>query len=149
MAFSHHNSLTPVPPLGTPFNTISCFSDQMAYLPNAPQCSRWIHQRGCSSLRSPSSTILLRSSIVDLTFIFTFIFIFLFLEQLRLGSISHAVTSVTSWWHSHKTDHGTQENGVEGSRIKWYHTTWTTHVDLMSYTWLFRVGCTAVSMDHE
>ena len=57
MAFSHHNSLTPVPPLGTPFNTISCFSNQMAYLPNAPRCSRWIHQRGCSSLRSSSSTI--------------------------------------------------------------------------------------------
>jgi len=29
----------------------------MAYLPNAPQHSRQIHQRGCSSLRSPSSTI--------------------------------------------------------------------------------------------
>ena len=29
-------------------------------------------------------------------FIFHFIFIFLFLEQLRLGFISHAVTSVTN-----------------------------------------------------
>jgi len=29
----------------------------MAYLPNAPRCSRQIHQRGRSSLRSPSSTI--------------------------------------------------------------------------------------------
>ena len=29
----------------------------MAYLPNTPQYSRQIHQRGCSSLRSPSSTI--------------------------------------------------------------------------------------------
>ena len=57
MAFSHHNSLTPVPPLGTPFNTISCFSNQIAYLSNAPWCSRRIHQRGCSSLRSSSSTI--------------------------------------------------------------------------------------------
>ena len=57
MAFSRHNSSTPVPPLGTPFNMISCFSDQMVYLPNAPQHSRQIHQRGCSSLRSPSSTI--------------------------------------------------------------------------------------------
>jgi len=57
MASSCHNSSTPVPPLGTPFNTISCFSDQMAYPPNTPQCLRWIHQRGCSSLRSPSSTI--------------------------------------------------------------------------------------------
>jgi len=29
----------------------------MAYLPNMPWRLRWIHQRGCSSLRSPSSTI--------------------------------------------------------------------------------------------
>ena len=29
----------------------------MAYLPNVPQCSRQIHQRGCSSPRFPSSTI--------------------------------------------------------------------------------------------
>ena len=57
MASSRRNSSTPVPPLGTPFNTISCFSDQMAYPPNVPQHSRQIHQRGCSSPRSPSSTI--------------------------------------------------------------------------------------------
>jgi len=57
MASSRHNSSTPVPPLGTPFNTISCFSDQMAYSPNAPRCSRWIYQRGQSSPRFPSSTI--------------------------------------------------------------------------------------------
>jgi len=57
MASSRCNSSTPVPPLGTPFNMILCFSDQMAYLPNAPRCSRWIHQRGHSSLRSSSSTI--------------------------------------------------------------------------------------------
>jgi len=57
MAFSCHNSLTPVPLLGTPFNKILCFSDQIAYLPNALQHSRQIHQRGHSSLRSSSSTI--------------------------------------------------------------------------------------------
>ena len=38
---------------------------------------------------------------------FSFFFYFLFLEQLGLGLISHAVTSVTTWWHSHKTDHRT------------------------------------------
>ena len=65
------------------------------------------------------------------TLLFFFFFIFLFLEQLRLGFISHAVTSVTNWWHSHKTDHGTWENEVEGTRIKWHHTTWTTHAGLM------------------
>ena len=57
MAFSCHNSSTLVPPLGTPFNTISCFSDQMAYLPNVPRHSRRIHQRGYLSLRSPPNTI--------------------------------------------------------------------------------------------
>ena len=31
----------------------------------------------------------------------------LFLEQLRLGFISHAVTSVTNQWRNHKTDHET------------------------------------------
>ena len=39
-------------------------------------------------------------------FILFFLY-FLFLEQLGLGFICHAVTSVTTWWHSHKTDHGT------------------------------------------
>ena len=100
---------------------------------------------------------LLRSLTMDLTFIFRFYFIlffiflffsFSFLEQLRLGFISHAVILVTSWWCSHKTDHGTWEKEVEGSRIKWHHTAWTTHAGLMSYIWSFRVGCTVVSMDH-
>ena len=40
-------------------------------------------------------------------FYFFFYSLFLFLEQLRLGVISHTVTSVTTWWCSHKTDHGT------------------------------------------
>jgi len=59
MAFSCHNSSTStlVPLLGTSFNTISHFSDHLAYLPNALQHSRQIHQRGHSSLRSSSSTI--------------------------------------------------------------------------------------------
>ena len=59
IAFSCYNfsTSTLVPLLGTPFNTISCFSDHLAYLPNTPQCSRWIHKRGCSSPRFPFSTI--------------------------------------------------------------------------------------------
>jgi len=59
--------------------------------------------------------------------------IFLFLEQLGLGLISHAITSVT-WWQSHKTDHETWENLVEDSRtnnvMQYEHhmlTSWTTH----------------------
>jgi len=57
MVSSCRNSSTLVPLLGTPFNTISRFSDQLAYLPNTPWCSRQIHQRGRSSPRSSSSTI--------------------------------------------------------------------------------------------
>ena len=57
MASSHCNSLTQVPLLGTPFNTISHFSDQIAYPPNTLRCSRWIHQRDHLSPRSPFSTI--------------------------------------------------------------------------------------------
>ena len=67
-------------------------------------------------------------------FLVFFSFIFLFLEQLGLGAISHAVTSVTTWWRSHKTDHETWENLVEDSRtndvIQHGHhmlTLWTTH----------------------
>ena len=57
MASSHRNSSTPVPLLGTPFNTILRFSEPMAYLPNVPRCLRRLYQRGRSSPRSPSSTI--------------------------------------------------------------------------------------------
>ena len=80
---------------------------------------------------------------------FFFLFNFLFLEQLRLGFISHAVTSVTNWWHSHKTDHKTWEKEVEGSRTKWRHTAWMTYAGLMLYSWSFRVGYTVASTDHE
>ena len=66
---------------------------------------------------------------------FSFSFNFLFLEQLGLGVISHAVTSVTNWWRSHKTDHETWEKEVEGSGTKWRHTAWTTHTGLMLYSW--------------
>ena len=81
-------------------------------------------------------------------FLFDVFLYFLFLEQLGLELISHTVTSVTTWWHSHKTDHETWKNEVEGSRIEWRYTTWTPHVGLMLYTWSFRVGCTVVSTDH-
>ena len=67
-----------------------------------------------------------RSKKVDLTFfffpfyfyffLFNLFFYFLFLEQLELGLISHAITSVTTGWHSYKTDHKTGENMVEDSR---------------------------------
>ena len=102
-------------------------------------------------------TNLSRLLTMDLTFIFhfsfyfilfCFSFIFLFLEQLGLGFIRHAVTSVTNWWCSHKTDHGSWKKKVEGSGTKWRHTAWTTHTGLMLYSWSFRVGCTVASTDH-
>ena len=49
-------------------------------------------------------------------FIFNLFFHFLFLEQLGLGLIGHAVTSVTTRWCSHKTDHKTWEKEVESSK---------------------------------
>jgi len=71
------------------------------------------------------------SFLFSCSFIFLF---FLFLEQLRLRLIGHAVTSVTTWWRSHQTDHKTWENLVENSRtddvIQHGHhmlTSWTTH----------------------
>ena len=124
---------------------------------------RWLkkHIWNCSSNQETFcyciSNQLSRSLTMNLTFIFhfsfyfilfCFSFIFLFLEQLRLGVISHAVTSVTNWWCSHRTDHGTWKKEVEGSRTKWHHTVWTTHAGLMSYSWSFRVRCTVASMDH-
>jgi len=64
MAFFCCNSLThlestPVSLLRTSFNIILYFSDNLtrAYLPNTPQYSRYIHQRGWSSPRSPTCTI--------------------------------------------------------------------------------------------
>ena len=67
-------------------------------------------------------------------FYFVLFFYFLFLEQLELGQIGHAVTSVTIWWHSHKTDHEIWENLVKDSKtddvIQHEHhmlASWTTH----------------------
>ena len=59
MAFFHHNSSmsTLVLPLGISFNTISHFSDNLTYPPNALQHSRHIHQKDQSFPRSPSYTI--------------------------------------------------------------------------------------------
>ena len=101
-----------------------------------------------SFLEKNLSLYLSRSSTVDFVFIFSFSLFSIFRTILRLGSISHTVTSVTNWWQSHKTDHETWENGVEGSRTKWRHTAWTTYAGLMLYSWSFRVGCTVANTDH-
>jgi len=84
----------------------------------------------------------------SLYFIFLFLFL-LFLEQLRWGlsvTLSHQsqVDGIIT-----RLITRLKENRVEGSGTRWCHTTWTTHVGLMSYTWSFRIGCTVVSTDHE
>ena len=101
------------------------------------------------SLVSSLQTVDLVFSLFYFSFLFSFhfIFYFLFLEQPGLGLIGHAVTSVTTWWHSHKTDYETWGEFSKKFENKWYHTTWTPHVGLMDYRWLFRIGCTVVSMD--
>ena len=82
-------------------------------------------QRGEKWMLIYTITLVSSSQTVDLVFlyftfyfyfIFDLFFYFLFIEQLGLGLIGHAVTSVTIWWHSHKTDHRTWENLVEDSR---------------------------------
>jgi len=83
-------------------------------------------QRFCVHIHEVSRSLMVDFILFSLfnLFYFTllFLFNFLFLEQLGLGVISHAVTSVTNWWRSHKTDHGTWEKEVEGSGTKWHHT---------------------------
>ena len=83
-------------------------------------------------------------------FLFSFSFLFFIFSIFRnlglglevIGHISH------SWWYGHNIDYRTEEKKVEGSGTKWCHTIWTLHVDLMLYTWSFRVGCTVASTDH-
>jgi len=89
-------------------------------------------------LSVPTNWVLSRSLMVDFIFTFSFHFIlflflsFLFLERLGLGFVCHAVTSVTSWWCSHKTDHKTWENLVEDSRTD--DVIWHEHYMLASWT---------------
>ena len=66
--------------------------------------------------RSSTVDFILFFFLILFLFFFSLSFLFLFLEQLGLGLIGHAVTSVTSCWQSHKTDHKTWENLVEDLR---------------------------------
>ena len=108
--------------------------------------THWI----CSSVKIADDELYFIFPFYFILFYFSFIFLFnfLFLEQLGLGIISHAVTSVTNWWQSHKTDHRTWKKEIEDSGTKWCHIAWTIHASLMLYSWLFRVGCTVASMDY-
>jgi len=99
---------------------------------------------------------MLRLKKVDLTYFLFFsffiffsilFFYFLFLEQLGLGLISHTVilSHLMAKSQDRSWDLGEFSRRFEN---KWHHTIWTPHVDLMDYTWLFRVGCTVFSMDY-
>ena len=77
----------------------------------------WIeYSSNMTTVKFTNSGLSFSISLFIFIFILFYFSIFLFLEQLGLGFISHAVTSVTTWWHSHKTDHETWENLVEDSR---------------------------------
>ena len=96
-----------------------------------------------------SRNIKFKNSRLSFFFIFVSFFILFFIyfhfSIFRTLGLGWSVTSdgmVTTF------DHRTWEKEVKGSETKWYHTTWTPHVDLMLNTWSFRVGCTVPSTDH-
>ena len=101
-------------------------------------------------LLSKSLTVDFIYFIFSLSFYFSLPFnsYFLFLEQLGLGVISHAVTSVTSWWHSHETDHKTQEKKVEGSRTKWRYIAWTTHAGQECLSRIINIADACINLGH-
>jgi len=102
----------------------------LSYVITLHLCRTCVHH--VCIMRNPCPLMSLsRSWMVDLILFFTFYFILFFIFLFFYFSIfrttwvrviSHAVTSVTNWWYSHKTDHRTWENGVEGSGTKWRHT---------------------------
>ena len=97
------------------------YSYHMQVCPSGKNISTVISSPNYTSL--PSIVVKIEESGLDLFYFsfhfyfwFDLFFYFLFLEQLGLGLIGHAITSVTTWWYSHKTDHETGENMVEDSR---------------------------------
>jgi len=90
-------------------------------------------------------------------FSFSFSSYFIFLFSFFSFSIFRTARVRVDWSRCHishklmaKSQDWLQDLGELSRRFKnkWHHTTWTPHVDLMDYTWLFRVGCTAASTDH-
>ena len=85
----------------------------------------WLWAGNQDSWMSSSQTVDLVFSLFYFLFLFLFCFIFyfLFLEQLWLGLIGHNVTSVTTWWHSHKMDHKTWGEFSRRFENKWHYIT--------------------------
>ena len=88
------------------------------------------------------------SSFYFILFYFSFSFSFPIFRTARVRvdlsrcHISHELMAKSQDW--------SRDLGELSRRFKnkWHHTTWTLYVDLMDYTWLFRVGCTVESTDH-
>jgi len=82
-------------------------------------------------------------------FLFSFWFIFQFsifrTTRVRVDQSRHHISHLMA-----KSQDRSQDLGEFSRRFKnkWCYTIWTPHVDLMDYTWLFRVGCTVLSTDH-
>ena len=109
-----------------------------------------------TSLYISESISLSRLKKVDLTyFLFFSFFIFLF-DFISLFFIFRTTEVRVDWSCCHikspdgKVTRQIMKLGEFSRRFenKWHYITWTSHVDLMDYTWWFRVGCTVFSMDH-
>ena len=92
---------------------------------------------------------------LSFSFIFHFYFYFIFslFSYFSIFRIARVRVDLSCCHNSHliaKSQDRSQDLGEFSRRFenRWRHTTWTLHVSLIDYTWLFRVGCTVVSMDH-
>jgi len=117
----HWSSLPSHPSLPSSFSYVLSSVDRMNFFWQCSIDNEWLRSTGNCQLNKLTVTwrVCLASDCQDcqrwtlfififsLLFFFFLLFYFLFLEQPRLGVISHAVTSVTTWWHSHEIDHGT------------------------------------------
>ena len=92
---------------------------------------------------------------LSFSFIFHFYFYFLFslFSYFSIFRTARVRVDLSCCHNSHliaKSQDRSQDLGEFSRRFenRWRHTTWTLHVSLIDYTWLFRVGCTVVSIDH-
>ena len=92
---------------------------------------------------------------LSFSFIFHFYFYFIFslFSYFSIFRIARFRVDLSCCHNSHliaKSQDRSQDLGEFSRRFenRWRHTTWTLHVSLIDYTWLFRVGCTVVSIDH-
>ena len=127
-------------------------------IPRRPNLTIWsMSQFTAKQQLKIKSLIVSRSLMVDfilfppfILFFFYFYFYFSFsifrTAQVRVDwsccHISHKLIAKSQDW---SRDLGELSRRFKNKRR---HITWKPHVDLMDYTWLFRVGCTVESTDH-